>query len=127
MGWLERYREAFDEMEAAFEARAERARHQARRESSTRWSCSSSCRAATTSSARRSASSRTALAARDGRRLGARPTSACSTSPPAPGSSPKSWCERYGCRVVGIDQSAAMLERARAKLAGDRRSPTASS
>jgi demethylmenaquinone methyltransferase / 2-methoxy-6-polyprenyl-1,4-benzoquinol methylase len=31
----------------------------------------------------------------------------------------KALVERYGCRVVGLDQSAAMLSRARAKLAAD--------
>src|ERR1700709_1609757 len=38
---------------------------------------------------------------------------------PRPG--PPALVERWGCRVVGLDQSAAMLSRVRAMLAGDAR------
>ena len=71
-----------------------------------------SCRAATTRWPRRSASSRIrAGGGRRSRRSGRGPRTACSTSPAAPAWSAPRWSKRWGCRVVGLDQSAAMLGR----------------
>ena len=61
----------------------------------------------------------TALAPGDGRSSGAKPNDRVLDVATGTGLVARALVERYGCRVVGLDQSAPMLSRARAELAAD--------
>jgi SAM-dependent methyltransferase len=120
MGWLERYREAFGEMETALKARAEQtpASRSPRKQNALelfeelpgRYDGLGAALSLFQDPRWRRAMVGAILARRDGRVLDV----ATGTGLVA-----EALVRRYGCRVVGIDQSPAMLERARAKLRRD--------
>ena len=120
MGWLERYREAFDEMEAALKARAERspAPRSRRKQYALKLFEELPSRydelGAALSLFQDPRWRRAVVAAVD-----ACPHERVLDVATGTGLVAQALVERYRCRVIGIDQSGAMLERARAKLRGD--------
>jgi demethylmenaquinone methyltransferase/2-methoxy-6-polyprenyl-1,4-benzoquinol methylase len=120
MGWLDRYVEAFEEMEAALKARAENgARPQSPRKEHALELFEELPRrydeAGAALSFLQDPRWRRAMVAT----VGARENERVLDLATGTGLVAQELVRRYGCRVVGLDQSAAMLERARQKLAGD--------
>jgi demethylmenaquinone methyltransferase / 2-methoxy-6-polyprenyl-1,4-benzoquinol methylase len=120
MAWLERYREAFGEMEAALKARAERSPPppSPRKQHALKLFVELPSRydelGAALSLFQDPRWRRAMVAA-----VEARPHERVLDVATGTGLVAQALVRRYGCRVVGIDQSGAMLERARAKLRCD--------
>jgi demethylmenaquinone methyltransferase / 2-methoxy-6-polyprenyl-1,4-benzoquinol methylase len=119
MGWLERYREAFGEMEEALKARAEDALPgSARKQHALKLFEQLPSRydemGAVLSLFQDPRWRRAMVAA-----IGARPHERVLDVATGTGLVAQALVRRYRCRVVGIDQSPAMLERAGAKVCGD--------
>jgi demethylmenaquinone methyltransferase / 2-methoxy-6-polyprenyl-1,4-benzoquinol methylase len=119
MGWLERYREAFGEMEEALKARAEDALPgSARKQRALKLFEQLPSRydemGAVLSLFQDPRWRRAMVAA-----IGARPHERVLDVATGTGLVAQALVRRYRCRVVGIDQSPAMLERAGAKVCGD--------
>jgi demethylmenaquinone methyltransferase / 2-methoxy-6-polyprenyl-1,4-benzoquinol methylase len=120
MGWLERYLEAFQEMEAALKSRAENG-------SQPRSERKDHALELFQRLPRRYDELGAALSLFQDPRwrrvmvatVGAREDERVLDVATGTGLVAQELVRRYGCRVVGLDQSAAMLERARAKLAAD--------
>jgi demethylmenaquinone methyltransferase / 2-methoxy-6-polyprenyl-1,4-benzoquinol methylase len=120
MGWLERYLEAFQEMEAALKARAEDGvqRHSLRKDHALELFERLPRRydeVGAALSLLQDPRWRRAMVATVGAHEGERVLDVATGT----GLVAQELVRRYGCRVVGLDQSAAMLERAQQKLTAD--------